>query len=321
MAQSTAKGPNQSTKYAFPPHIFGSSVKERRYFKPVWFQTWKWLDYQESSDSVLCYLCAQAAKTNTINKALHSKRDESFISKGFVNWKDACASFRKHESSSYHIAAVKATSAPQHDIGEMLSKKHSTEKALNGRILLVILQTLQFLGRQGLPCRGHEADESNFIQVLNMRSKDNPEIKDWINHRGSTYTSPEIQNEILSLMANSILRSVIGDIQKSDFYTIMVDECVNVSNTEQLAVCFRFVDDDLSVREEFVGLYQCPDITADTLVTVLMDILLRFNLDLSRCRGQCYDGGSNMAGCKKGVKTQILARNPVLYSHTVMDTH
>ena len=62
----------------------------------------------------------------------------------------------------------------------------------------------------------------------------------------------------------------------------MIDECVDVSNTEQLAVYFRFVGGDFTVCEEFMGLYQCPDITADTLVSVLLDILLKFNLDLSR---------------------------------------
>ena len=41
-----------------------------------------------------------------------------------------------------------------------------------------------------------------------------------------------------------------------------------MSNTEQLAVCFRFVGGDFTVCEEFMGLYQCPDITADTLVSV-----------------------------------------------------
>ena len=34
--------------------------------------------------------------------------------------------------------------------------------------------------------------------------------------------------------------------------------------------------------------------------------MLTFNLQLSRCCGQCYDGGSNMAGCESGAKTQIL---------------
>ena len=51
------------------------------------------------------------------------------------------------------------------------------------------------------------------------------------------------------------------------------------------------------VHEEFIGLYICPDIKANTIVSVWKDVLLRLNLDLSRCRGQCYDGGSNYGWC------------------------
>ena len=267
-------------------------------------------------DSVLCYNCSQAEKANLLNKALYNKRDDLFISKGFTNWKDACASFRKYEASAYHIAAVRAMSSPQRDVGEMLSKGYSTEKALNGQMLLVILQTLQFLGRQGLPCHGHVDKESNFVQALKLRGNDRHEIMDWLTRKGTKYTSPDIQNEMLSLMGNTIICSIIGEIQKFDFYSVLIDECVDVSNNEQLAICFRFVDSEFTVHEEFMDLYQCPDITANTLVTVLLDILLWFNLDLSRCHGQCYDGRSNMAGCRNGVKTQILAKEPrALFTH------
>ena len=44
--------------------------------------------------------------------------------------------------------------------------------------------------------------------------------------------------------------------------------------------------------------------------------MLKFDLKLSNCRGQCYDGGSNMAGSKNGVKTQLLAKEPrAMYMH------
>lgn len=36
-------------------------------------------------------------------------------------------------------------------------------------------------------------------------------------------------------------------------------------------ICFRWVDLDLEVHEEFFGLYQVPDITADRIVSVITD--------------------------------------------------
>ena len=52
---------------------------------------------------------------------------------------------------------------------------------------------------------------------------------------------------------------------------IMVDECVNVSNNKQVVSCFRHVSPDFKVQEDFVGLYSCPDITANTIVHVIKD--------------------------------------------------
>ena len=35
-----------------------------------------------------------------------------------------------------------------------------------------IIQSIQFLGRQGLAFRGHEDCESNFMQLMKLRSND-----------------------------------------------------------------------------------------------------------------------------------------------------
>lgn len=42
----------------------------------------------------------------------------------------------------------------------------------------------------------------------------------------------------------------------------------------------------------------------------IKDILLRSNLSLKKCRGQTYDGASNMMGKKSGVATQIKKQQP-----------
>lgn len=143
------------------------------------------------------------------------------------------------------------------------------------------------------------------------------DISDWLQKKGGDkYVSPEVQNEILGLMSHAILRKIILELQITDYFTIMLDECVDSSNKEQLAICIRYVDATLTVHEEFIGLYYCPDIKANTIFSIVKDTLLRLNISLSRCRGQCYDGGSNMAGSRNGVKTQILREEPrALFTH------
>jgi hypothetical protein len=53
-----------------------------------------------------------------------------------------------------------------------------------------------------------------------------------------------------------------------------------------------------------------PDIKAETLFTVIKDILLRCNLSLQLCRGQAYDGVANMQGKMSGVATRFKMECP-----------
>ena len=55
-------------------------------------------------------------------------------------------------------------------------------------------------------------------------------------------------------------------------------------------------------------MYNVGTIDSNTLVATIEDVLLRMNLKLTQCRGQCYDSESNMVGSKNGVATQLLAK-------------
>ena len=57
-------------------------------------------------------------------------------------------------------------------------------------------------------------------------------------------------------------------------------------------------------------------IDANRLVHSIKDVLLRLNVSISHCRGQCYDGASNMRGSRNGVATQILSlERRAVYMH------
>ena len=64
-------------------------------------------------------------------------------------------------------------SASQVGVGEMLSKKHSDQKAAN-KLFLRILQNLRFLTRQGLALRGTHGEEVhfNFMQLFYLLGED-----------------------------------------------------------------------------------------------------------------------------------------------------
>ena len=73
---------------------------------------------------------------------------------------------------------------------------------------------MRYLARQALPLRGDwrateksEVD-SNFYQLLKLRCDDDPSIVEWLQKKKSKFTSVDIQNEMLEIMALRLLREI-----------------------------------------------------------------------------------------------------------------
>ena len=69
-------------------------------------------------------------------------------------------------------------------------------------------------------------------------------------------------------------------------------------------------EDTNQTHEDFVGMYETGSTTAEILTLLIKDALSRFGLDLRNCRGQAYDGASNMSGRLSGVQARISAQYP-----------
>lgn len=153
-------------------------------------------------------------------------------------------------------------------------------------------------------------------EVSLIQTEDNPQLFKWMEKSQDRFTSPEIQNEILSIMALHILREITSELS-GKCYTIMVDEkTIDLSNTEQTVLCLCYVDNNLEVHEELIGLYSLESTSADVVVTPIKDILLHMNLTINNRHGQCYDGGSNMSGAQSGVATTLTdLESRALYTH------
>ena len=258
-----------------------------------------------------------------------TKSEKTFTQEGFTNWKKAREKnkgFLKHENSDSHKEAterlIMAPGSSKGDIAGMVDKNAQEDREVNRSMLLKILSSIRYLARQALPLRGNWDDDekgeinSNFYQLLKLRSENDKTFAKWLTKKTNKFTSPKIQNEMIEIMALQILRNIARNIQSAEIYSILADESSDISNTEQLAFCIRWVDDNLIPHEEFIGLHPIPDTSADEIVAVIKNILIRMNLKIENARGQCYDGASSMAGKRSGVATQIKSlNNKCLYTH------
>ena len=87
-----------------------------------------------------------------------------------------------------------------------------------------------------------------------------------------------------------------------------------------MVLVLRWIDDNLNPHEDFIGLYEIPFVEANVIVSTISGALIRMNLTLSKVRGQCYDGASNMSGLRNGVARQIKDMEKKHYTHIVTVT-
>ena len=130
---------------------------------------------------------------------------------------------------------------------------------------------------------------------------------------------------MINCLGESIRNALVTDIRKSKFISVMADESSDVSMTEQLAVCIRYLnassDDEVSVNEVFLGFVELPTTDASTITDSLLGNLSKWGLDTERLCGMGFDGASNMSGTQSGVQARITQRYPKAKYFTHCSSH
>lgn len=155
------------------------------------------------------------------------------------------------------------------------------------------MECVQYLARQGIPFLGSNDNTNNFHQLLLLIGKYDQIILDRIQDtfvkRKHKYTHTDYQLELMTMMSNQVLKSVLTPVRENGIHSLMSDEWTDIANLEQMSICVRTVNDDPEVSENFLGFYEILNIENDTIVTAIKDALIRMQLPLSNCRGQTYE--------------------------------
>lgn len=175
-------------------------------------------------------------------------------------------------------------------------------------LFLKQLTSLKLLLCQGLPIRGHVDVAGNLYQLMKCRSKDVPQLSQWLENKD--YQSPEIVNELIKLMAKEVLRDLVSDINSVRFYSLIADETRDMCGKEQMAITIRWVNDNYEIFEDLIGLAVVDKTDSAYLVSILKFAMESCGINLEKCRGQAYDGAANMVGHLNGVAAQIKRDEP-----------
>ena len=276
----------------------------------------KWLVYSKIQNKVFCFACKLFR---------HPNDPKSLLMSGYNKWKSLTHVLKIHENSDTHVRCIfewhelEIRERQSQTINSLEIQELEKEKFRWKRVLYRILDCILFLAQRSLAFRGNDEvwgspSNGNVLGLIELLSKEESFLAYHVN-RGKcegtpTYLSPQIQNEFICLLSKEIQQTIIAEIKKSKYFTLVVDTTPDISHIEQMKVVFRYVNfltepSKIEIIERFFSFLPLTFTTGEAIASEITKFLHQNNIELLNCRGQCYDNGANMSGISKGVQTRI----------------
>lgn len=229
---------------------------------------------------ILCAIYESVYADNKVTFASLHSTESAFVSFGFKNWNKGKQKLSNQDRCASHKFAIShlATTSNLLPIEAQLSESQNKSQIHARCCLLKIVSSLLYLARQGVPIRGNKDSESNAKQLLSLMAEDDSGLRKWIDQKDS-YT------KYINAVTNSILLQIK---QLYRFYSIIIDGTIDLSGSDQKCICIRFVDNDVNLKVEFIGLYETENTSGEGLYAIVKDVLCRLNLSMDNHRGEAY---------------------------------
>jgi len=210
-------------------------------------------------------------------------------------------------------------------IDKDLEDRTLQEKSFWCKVLDRIMNIILTLATCNLSFRGHRevigdsGKNGNFLSIVELLAVYDPVLKELITKPENSirYLSPKIQKEIIDLLSGTVEEEIVKNIQEVPFFSIITDTTQDIAKIDQMSQIFRYaqiINDengkpvDVKITESFLGFEKVNDQTASGLESKIVDGLEKKKIELSKCRGQGYDGAATMSGIYNGVQKKILDR-------------
>ena len=290
------------------PHIEFLITADKRSFKDAWYKMFPWIVYSIAVDAAFCYPCRKFLPINS------GDAETAFTIDGFRNWKKALEQNRglkKHDTcQSHNKANALWLERKERDSSGLNIVRLLNDKQLENRRYYIksIAEIIQFLVVNEISLRGHyypDNDEQgifeNLFQFTITKDSKLKEICSTI-PANAKYTSPEIQNEIISLMCKMVVDTLCLNIKNSNCYALLADSTRDKSNSENLAIGARFVNSEGKVTEYVFALCPMPAADAITISNTIFDSLQTLSLSFDKVISCSFDGANVMSGNNAGVQ-------------------
>jgi len=161
------------------------------------------------------------------------------VTKPFRNWKKAIEKMKSHEKSSFHIRASQALllTSKEGTVAHQLQRVGVLQREKNRAAMKSLVRCTHFL------TRNHIAHSTNFTQLVDLVvSCGARELQVFLENasRNAVYTSRGTVVDFIEALGKWVEESVLNRLQKASYYSIMADECTDITTVEELAIFCRW---------------------------------------------------------------------------------
>ena len=123
--------------------------------------------------------------------------------------------------------------------------------------------------------------------------------------RRDNWMSEGVQSEMIELCGRYLQEKIMEKASASAFLGVVADGTTDISGDEQLSICLQYLTENLDVESAFLGFFNAPSSTGETLTKVVLDVLTRFGISVSKLSGFSFDTAANMSGVHRGVQARL----------------
>ncbi|KAM3620053.1 uncharacterized protein V6R79_017566 [Siganus canaliculatus] len=137
-------------------------------------------------------------------------------------------------------------------------------------------------------------NKGNFLAILELIAKHDPLVKQKMGHSNAKYTSHNIQNEILEVLAEMVRKDIVEEVKQSWAFSILVDETKDLKKQEQISLVLRYYYRG-TVHESFMHFEHADKLDAAGLTEKIVNSLQKYGLEnREQLVWQGYDGASRL---------------------------
>ena len=301
--KSTIQGADGQEKTGMSKVAKKLVYKSRLSYKKDWEKIYPWVYCTDPKEGMFCRVCQSFGRPSATARG-------AWTVKGVTDWNHATEMLKQHNDSKGHKdGAISAMMAEQSkETGTVVdlqlaasAKQAEAQRQMNRAVLLKLLRSIYFLTKSRIP------HTTTFEDIIELQiANGDALLKQHVEQGPSNaqYTSKFSSVSLIEAIDTWIERRLMSSLKSSPFFSLLADECQDVSTQEELSICCRWVVDGHS-EEHFMTILHIRSLDAETLASTITSYVESQGLNIKRLIGQGYDGAAPFSGKNTGVQRRL----------------